>query len=486
MFIRGQKRPPHVYLSYGVLLCATLLGGALSAKGVDKKGKDAESDLARVGIARFANADKNVNYEWVEESLPDAISTSMREKFEFIAQDSAHVNSAFQTYFQSGKSFSTATAVQIAAASQSDILIIGDFSIDNEKSEIVMRASIFNATAGQFIGKVEEKSQVSNRIFTEIDKMAASIVAEIYQYALQANQNAGKEDLKLLVLVPSFSTAEERVQAEKELVVLKTELARKTPGNYITIFEFFEKYKVAEIEQEGALKLARAKNRSKIKVWLYNYGVTDAFLVFVSNNKVNITAVSETKTAQVSYSVGATEEEKQKAIAQAQEAVQGKTALIKDDGRHSFVLFHVGVGASKGALTAGEKFGMLLNPMVHVSFRFWKYFEPQVRFEGYYSPSSQNQPSIVGASGLAGLGYSVDIGRWNFATYAAGGIYSARVDASWGGITVLLPAASGGFFVTWFISPRFGLSLGASAQYLFDPSASGLFATATLASVVRF
>jgi len=445
------------------------------------------SDLARVGIARFANADQDPDYEWVETSLPEAISNSMHARFEFIGQDEALVDNAFRTHYQQSERITVPTAAKIAAASQTDILIIGKFRVDRENSEIIMQAVIYNTQGGRFIGQVEERSEVNNRIFKQIDTMASSIVSVIYQYALQAYKGSSYGNLRMLVLVPSFTTKEERTQAESELLVLKEELARQTPGNYMTLFEFFERYKVAETEQVKALGLAARKDRSRIKAWLEHYGVTDAYLVFVSDNKVNITAVSATKTAQVSYAVGATTEEKQKALQKAQSEVGMKTALVKEDGPFPGILnLHIGVGAAKGILESGKRIGVMSGPVVHASLKLWRVFQPQFRFEGYYAFQQGELAGMLGASTFGGLGYTAGTSRWSVTPFAAGGIFTARVKTDIDQIYVLLPSVSAGFLFTWNIRPGWGISFSASSQYVHDPLAPALFFTGTLASVVRF
>lgn len=474
---------------YALLVCLAAMlpsGGTGRLWAADKQNKD-NSDLARVGIARFANADQDADYEWVETSLPEAISNSMHARFEFISQDENLVDNAFRTHYQKSGQITVATAARIAAASKTDILIIGSFRVDRENSEIVMQAVIYNAQGHRFIGQVEERSEVNNRIFKQIDTMAASIVSVIYQYALQANKGSSYGNLRLLVLVPSFTTKEERAQAESELLVLKGELAQQTPGNYMTLFEFFERYNVAESEQEKALQLAGNKDRNRIQIWLEHYGVTDAYLVFVSDKKVNITAVSATKTAQVSYAVGATTEEKQKALQKAQSEVGARTELVREDSLFPGILnLHVGLGATKGILESGNRIGVMSGPVVHAAVKVWSFFQPQFRFEGYYTFQQGELASMLGASALGGLGYTAGSNRWSITPFVAGGVFTARIKTDFDQIYVLLPSVSAGFLFSWYMRTGWGVSFSASSQYVQDPSAPALFFTGTLASVVRF
>ncbi|HRP70431.1 MAG TPA: hypothetical protein PLY93_12940, partial [Turneriella sp.] len=273
------------FLKRGILclVCIVTLPQAIFA--------DADtSNLARVGILRFINNTQSENFEWVEQSLPDAIDLSMRARFEYVRLNQDQLQIAKEqvppTENLSGglKRFSQTDVIKIAQLSNADILIYGDFIVDESSQEIVLRSVIFNAASKQIIGRVENRTPMNARIFKNIDQMAAEIVSEIYRYALQENQKAGrtKDNLKLLVLVPSYTTNKEETQAKEELNVLKRELAVRTPGRYLTIFEFFDEYHVTEQEQKKSLGYAKARERVRLQLWLENYGVTDAMIVLVS------------------------------------------------------------------------------------------------------------------------------------------------------------------------------------------------------------
>ncbi|HNL53156.1 MAG TPA: hypothetical protein PKI36_02010, partial [Turneriella sp.] len=64
---------------------------AESSKDVAKDKTEKASDLARVAVMTFINEGNNVDYEWVEKSLPDAINDSMKARFEFARQDESKV-----------------------------------------------------------------------------------------------------------------------------------------------------------------------------------------------------------------------------------------------------------------------------------------------------------------------------------------------------------------------------------------------------------
>jgi len=446
-----------------------------------------QDDLARVGIANFTNLNSNADYEWVEQSLPDAINTSMHARFEFVRQDENKVNAAVSQAREVPGQSKGQTAQQIAMQSQSDILIFGEFTVDAEKSELVMKARVYNATGRRFIGEIEETSEINNRVFKRIDDMAAGIVSIIYQYALQANKGSSFNNLKLLVLVPSFGDEQEKAAAELELQKMKSDLAARTPGNYVTIYEFFDQYHVAPDEQKRALTLAKAKDQSRMMVWLEKYGVTDALVVFIRDNKVNITAIGAEKTSQVSYAVSASDEEKRRAIEKAQAEVAEKQQLKKEDlsGRERFAI-HFGGVAGKGMLSSGERMGILTGAQLHVSIKLWSFLQPQLHIDGYYGLQNGDFSSLLGGTAAGGLGYTFGSQKFAITPYAAGGIFAAQVKTVNGDFRVVLPTAVGGLALSYFFGGNFGLSINTGAGYVIDSAAPALFITGSLATVVRF
>lgn len=472
-----------------ILFAALWAGPALPA--------ETASDLARVGIVRFINNTDSEDFEWVEKSLPDAIDLSMKSRFEYIRLEESKVQAAaaqvaparVATGGDGGTRYSKEDAATISRLSQADILIYGNFIADRERGELILHAVIFNAAGNKVIGHVENRTPMNAKIFKNIDQMAAEIVSEIYRFALQSSQSAAasKKNLKLLVLVPSYSNKEEESMAKAELQHLKKELSVRTPGRYITIFEFYDEYHVTHQEQEISLGYARKRERQRLQLWLENYGITDAMIVLVSDNKVNITAMGANKVAQVSYDVGATPEEKQKQIIAAQEQVSPKVELKKDfnGGEPRFNLYW-GAAVSKGLLTSGDKLGVMTGISVHGSARLTRYFEPHVRIEGYYGFPKDNVERMLSGSILAGPGYTLTKNKFAFSPYAAAGIFLAEIKAAAGNFSVLLPAAGGGFLLSYYMNASWGFTLQGHGQYVFDPSSPALFLGASLSTVVRF
>ncbi len=143
-----------------------------AAKETPPTAQGATADLARVAIMQFENDSKSANYEWVEKSLPDAINDSMRARFEFIRQDENKVAAVAGKYKLVNGEYVQADADKIARESQSDILIFGNFRLNETGDKLVLRAVIYNAQGKKVIGIVEDTTSLDSKIFKAIDRLA--------------------------------------------------------------------------------------------------------------------------------------------------------------------------------------------------------------------------------------------------------------------------------------------------------------------------
>ena len=467
---------------------------AESSKDVAKDKTEKASDLARVAVMTFINEGNNVDYEWVEKSLPDAINDSMKARFEFARQDESKVTAIAAKYKHVGGEYQIADADKIAKESQTDILIYGNFRTNDKKDQLLFKAIIYNAQGKKVIGVVEDSSPLDAKIFKAIDRMAAGIVEKIYGFALAAEREKGKQnELKILVLVPSYTTAEEEKQAIRELEVLKSELSETYIGRYLTIYEFYKEYKVNREEQEKSLGYAKKRERDKIVNWLEGYGVRNAFIVLVADKKVAITPVAQGKPAPpVTYAVNAKPEEKRASIAQASKEVtpkNEKVELKKDTFTNTSVtLLHVGFLGGKGILDAGNNLGPMTGLSAQFGMRIWKpWFQPQVKFECYYVLQKEPVNYLAGGSLAGGLGYTWLLGsRMALTPYVMGGVFAGVIKNTATNVSFNLPLVAAGLTYTYFFSARWGISLNSHTQYVIDSAAPGLFFTGALSWVYRF
>ena len=136
------RAPVMIRFATFLLFSASAVSAAADASAGQKA---AASDLARVAIMQFQNESQSANYEWVEKSLPDAINDSMRARFEFIRQDENKVAAVAARYKLVNGEYQQADADKIARESQSDILIFGNFRLNETGDKLVLRAIIYNA-----------------------------------------------------------------------------------------------------------------------------------------------------------------------------------------------------------------------------------------------------------------------------------------------------------------------------------------------------
>ncbi len=466
-------------------LCATLSAA--------DEARDAA--LARIAIMNFTNATQSQNYEWVEKSLPDAINESMRERFEFTRQDAGQVNAIATQYQQVAGEYTSKDSLKIAKESKSDMLIYGSFRLNETGDQLIIQAIIYNAAGKRVIGIVQDASSVDTKLFQAISRIAAGIVDKIYTFALAAEREKGAPpDLKILVLVPSFTNAAEEKAAIKELDVLKGELSETYKGRYMTIYEFFEEGHVPKAEQDKVLGFAKRRERDEVIAWLAGFGVKNAFIVLVSDKKVNITPVTQGKTAQtVTYAVNAKPNVKRASIAVASKEVSAKAEKIEIKKEtltvSSVTMLQVGLLGGQGILDAGNKLGPLLGLNVQFGMRLWsRWFEPQIKIEGYYGLKKGGVESMTGANLAAGLGHTFLFSNSKMALtpYVLGGIMVGSIKNTVASINFLIPSVSVGLNYAIFLSPNWGISLNGNANYAIDKVSPGLFFTGSLAWIYRF
>jgi len=196
-----------------------------------------KDELARVAILNFINISKDTKYAWVVKSLPDAINKAMFEHFEFIRTTPQKAQDVADRVRGKSARYSKKNIERIAIRSKSEIVIYGEFYYDKKAAKIDVVARIYHLEGHKLIGKVHLKSEIDKRLFAQIDVIAQQIVKHIYRFALEVDtEEAKKEKLRILVLVPSWTTEREKKRAEKELSLMKGHLTRKYDAKFLTLF----------------------------------------------------------------------------------------------------------------------------------------------------------------------------------------------------------------------------------------------------------
>ncbi|GAB4430718.1 MAG: hypothetical protein OHK0011_13440 [Turneriella sp.] len=327
-------------------------------------------ELARVAILEFQDNTGQKGYGWIKTSLPDAINNSMKDQFEFSRAElrlpktppGAPAQDEILTEEYIGR---------LAQEQNIDIVIFGSYSYDAKKRMAEFSAQVYHLKGKRIIGTVNKPSRLNNDVFDAIESISRKIVEHIYRFSLDLNEQQVAEkrdqDVRLLVLVPTWTTDAQKKAALGELEIQKKELRKKYPAEFLTLFEFFRTRKTPTQEQQQIENFAKVRNEAAIAEWLRSQKVTNAMIVFVADNRVSLRPVVDGKgKPAVSYAVNAPAGDRLGAIQGAvvssgMETNLQKTALRKDPGirdRFSlagglFLLAPVGAGSDKIDAAAG-------------------------------------------------------------------------------------------------------------------------------------
>lgn len=325
--------------------------------------------LARVAILPFSDNTGQKNYGWIKTSLPDAIFDSMKSHFEFERADTSAVEKSMARSVAGESKLSVKAVDYMAGAYNFDIVIYGDYNYDVKTNLAQISAEIYHREGHRVIGKVVEFTKLDSNAFATIDTISQKIIAHIYRFSLDLNaaQSAqkGQENVRLLVLVPTWKNAAEKRTAIREIEFQKTELKKRYDAELLTIFEFFKTKKTPPKEIATVEGFAQTRNEKAIADWLGTQKVQNAMVVFVSDKNINLLPVSGGKIQlPITYAVGATPAQKGAAIESAitksgMDENLKKTVLMNRPGirdRYSLALSGVylaPVGSAKNAIDAG-------------------------------------------------------------------------------------------------------------------------------------
>lgn len=494
-----------IYLTLGAFF--TFLCAPIAAVEAQKT-----SDLARVAILEFNDNTGQANYGWVKKSLPDAINDSMKTHFEFFRADSALAEKNAGQVLGYAKEYSPEMIGQVAKQYNFDIVIFGDYNYDPKTKLARISASVYHREGKRIIGSVVEQTKLNNDVFTKIDVISKKIVEHIYRFSLDLGEKEAvskrAEGIRLLVLVPTWTNESERKTAIGELEVQKKELKKRYQAEFLTIFEFFKLKSTPVAEQKSIEALAKARNDNAIADWLKAQKVTNAMIVFVSENKVSLKPVIEgSPKATISYAVNAPAAEKAKSIESAvassgmKENLQ-KTAIMKQPGIWGRFSVAAGGFYLKPVGTGSDSINTSLGYEVHALYRFVNLWLFQLGAAGALQGTTQKHTRADGDpdftfshyAAMAGPAIIVPLPFYRALEFQfsllGGGIYSRLEKYKYIDTTVTQqafnPIASAQAELRWHFWR--GLFVGAAASYqqVFYPGTDMQFITANLRAGLRF
>jgi len=261
------------------------------------------------------------------------------------------------------------------------------------------------------------------------------------------------------------------------------------------LFEFYKDTKIKKEEQRRVNKYARARNKGAIIKWLETKGITDAFIILVSKNKISITPVVAGKPKKVrSYSANLSVAQKQKQFDQiitketpikAKSGIpSGKIQLSKNIGRYLRRSFHVlglfNVPLARASDFVNPGFGGRIDGYYRL---LWPWFYPYVQLGGFFS--SGKKSDLLNTSffyAQAGLAYPISLFRsLMFSPFVAWGAHGVKVDSFF-----IHPSVDAGFNIDWYFMKDIGLSTSFSVSYLFDNDVTTLFVQIFVGAAFRF
>jgi hypothetical protein len=450
-----------------------------------------EADLAHVAILKFSDETGKKDYDWVRTSLPDAINKFMHDKFEFIRTDDAKL-SGFTKTIEAGDS---GYLGEIAQKTNSDIIIFGKYGYADSKDEVVITSYVYHIQGKKIIGESKVIGKLDNSLFSQIDKIAAKSVENIYQFVLSVSkEKQTAEQTRVLVLVPTWSSAAEQKSAENEIQTMKGSLAKTYKARFLTLNEFYTQQKTTPEERTQINGYATARDKDPIVKWLESQGVEDAFIVFVSSKKVSITpVVAGTSKEEFSYAVGAKPAEKIKAIEASGHStgmeLTGNTTRLRKNlfaSRRSSALHLMGnlaipLGAAGDFISGGfggkiSYYGNALAP----------WFYPVVQL-GFQQLGGKNDADFATsfATANAGVGYPV-IAAKKFSLFPYAGFGAAVATLKGTGKTYIQPYGELGVLADYEIFARILLVAGFGAGYVIDSTRSTLLLNGYVGAGYRF
>lgn len=508
VFVAGAQSMP-ILKKTSVLICVAILSvPVVAAPAATEK----PSELARVAILEFNDNTGQANYGWVKKSLPDAINDSMKSHFEFFRADSAEAEKNAGKILGYSKEYSPEMISQVAKQYNFDIIIFGDYNYDPKTKLAKISASVYHREGKRIIGSVVEQTKLNNDVFTKIEVISKKIVEHIYRFSLDLGESEAarkrEEGIRLLVLVPTWKDEAGKKTAINELEVQKKELKKRYQAEFLTIFEFFKLKNTPPADQKSIEALAKARNDGAIADWLKAQKVTNAMIVFVSENKVSLRPVIEgAAKAPVTYAVNAPATEKAKLIDSAvttsgmKENLQ-KTAIMKQPGIWGRFSLAAGGFYLKPAGTGSDSINTSYGYELQALYRFVNLWLFQLGAAASLQGTTQKHTRSDGDpdftlshyAGMAGPAIIVPMPFYRALEFQfsilGGGLYSRLDKYKYIDTTVTQqafnPVAGAQAELRWHIVRGLFVGAGAGYQQVFYPGTDMQFITINLRAGYRF
>ncbi len=137
--------------------------------------------LKKVLVLDFINIEKKAEFEYLEESITDAINKMLKEQFAFKTPSQKKWETiAKENYLFRRDYYTYSVSMNIGLLTKQDIVISGGFRIKKEKNDLIIITNVQILDIGNrnAIKEFEEAGPADNRIFNSIEKIAQRIAKE--------------------------------------------------------------------------------------------------------------------------------------------------------------------------------------------------------------------------------------------------------------------------------------------------------------------
>ncbi|MBX3721955.1 MAG: hypothetical protein KF713_08955 [Turneriella sp.] len=206
------------------LCIAAALSTAVEARRGAPETGPRQGALAVVAIPAYIDTTGSQNYGYLSGSLTDAVDSSMQQKFDYARANQKTVEGEAKKAWKANKVPSDAEIRQIAAATASDYVVVGSYTLSADKKQIIFNTRIFIAP-DKFINVTPLANNADATLFDATNKVATEIVAAIEAEArarAAANQATVKAGEKIALsktpdpAAPAAKTEDSDYQREKD------------------------------------------------------------------------------------------------------------------------------------------------------------------------------------------------------------------------------------------------------------------------------
>ncbi len=177
---------------FSAAFIAIALAGCASApdRGADN------AELVRVATLNFVNTSGEESHDYLGTSLGDATVRSMQRIFVYHSIPAERTSGLYGRLKEVQGNLSPADLRSAALSMDADLLIHGDFKVSKGKKgdSIEIRMQAFRADRGEVIAALSRQTNVSNRIFDELDRMTADLVQRLVAYRQKQMADSGQRD----------------------------------------------------------------------------------------------------------------------------------------------------------------------------------------------------------------------------------------------------------------------------------------------------